>query len=98
MHVTDPSAQESSSLPENSIRLRLRAYIVDNFLLGDGEYLHDDTGLMEAGILDSTAAMELVAFLEDGFGITVEEHEIIPENFNTIDDLRRFVVHKSADC
>jgi acyl carrier protein len=40
--------------------------------------------------------MELVAFLEECFGITIEEDEIVPENLNSIDSICTFVTKKSG--
>jgi acyl carrier protein len=79
----------------DSVRSRVRTYIIDNFLLGTGDLLNN-TQLMEAGILDSTAAMELVTFLEATFSITIEEEEIIPENLNSLDYICNFVARKSC--
>lgn len=88
--------QEFSQQPDkNSIRLKVRAYIIDNFLLGAADDFADDTQLMEVGILDSTAAVELVAFLEEIFSITIEEDEIIPENLNSVNYICKFVGQKS---
>jgi acyl carrier protein len=82
-------------LNESAVRSELRTYIITNFLLGNAEDFSDGTELMEAGILDSTAAMELVAFIESTFKITIEEQEIIPENLNSIDDICDFIRQKS---
>lgn len=78
-----------------SARQKVRGYITDNFLLGAVDNIEDSTPLMESGVLDSTAAMELVAFLEECFGITIEEDEIVPENLNSIDSICAFVIKKS---
>ena len=42
-----------------------------------------DTDLIEGGILDSIAILDLVGFLEDRFNITLPVDEFIPENFRT---------------
>ena len=47
--------------------------------------LADDTSLLETGILDSLSLFRLVIFVEERFGITVDESDLIPEHFNTID-------------
>lgn len=76
-------------------RQKVRTYITDNFLIGAVSDIEDSTPLMESGVLDSTGAMELVAFLEKCFGITIEEDEIVPENLNSIDSICAFVIKKS---
>lgn len=47
--------------------------------------LQDDTPLLESGILDSLALLRLLVFLENEFNVQVDDFELIPENFNTID-------------
>jgi len=46
------------------IKLKVRNFVVDNFLFGNANGLADDTSFLEAGILDSTGVLEVVAFLE----------------------------------
>jgi acyl carrier protein len=78
------------------VRSKVRTYIIDNLLLGVTDDFDDNTPLMEAGILDSTAAMEVVAFLESTFGISIEDDDIIPENLNSVDHICEFVVRLSS--
>jgi acyl carrier protein len=80
-----------------SIVGQVRTYIVDNMLLGDDGELENNTSLLDAGILDSTGAMELVAFLEGTFNITVQDEEIAPENLDSIEKICAFVARKSVN-
>lgn len=79
---------------EAAIHSAIRQFVVGNFLLTADEQLDGDTLLMETGILDSTGAIELVAFLEEHFDIEIDEDEVIPENLNTINLLCAFVKRK----
>jgi acyl carrier protein len=83
-------------MDETSIRGPIRAYIVDNFLLGSAGELEDSTQLMEAGILDSTGVIELVAFLETTFGVTIADEEIISKNLNSLNYISSFIARKSS--
>ena len=74
--------------------IKVRQFIVENFLFGDGEALKDDTSFMEEGIIDSTGILELVFFLEESLGITVEDHELVPENMDTLQNISAFVDRK----
>jgi acyl carrier protein len=76
------------------IRARIRAYIVDNLLLGADAELAEAASLIEAGVLDSTGAMELVGFLEQAFMISVSDAEIVPENLDSLDGIAAFVMRK----
>lgn len=74
----------------------IREFIVANFLFGQGaDGLSDDQSFLENGIIDSTGVLELVAFLEQQFGISVADRELLPENLDSISNATRFVVRKT---
>lgn len=78
-------------------REAVRGYIVENFLFGDAEPLTgDDISLLDAGIMDSVGVMELVAFLEQDFGLAVEDDELVPENLDSVSNLVRFIGAKQS--
>jgi len=72
----------------------VRAFIVENFLFGKDNGLKDDTSFLEEGIMDSTGALELVTFLEETYGIAVEDEELIPENLDTINNIADYLQTK----
>ena len=43
------------------------------------------TSLLESGILDSLSLLRLVVFLEERFGITMGDADLLPENFASVD-------------
>ncbi|MNW50076.1 hypothetical protein D3C74_275160 [compost metagenome] len=69
----------------------------ENFLFGyKDDELFDDTSFLEIGVLDSTGIMELVAFLEREFKISVLDEEIIQENLDSIDLISDYLLKKLA--
>jgi acyl carrier protein len=46
--------------------------------------LANDTSLLESGILDSLSLLRLVIFLEERFGITMGDTDLLPENFASV--------------
>jgi acyl carrier protein len=78
------------------VKQSIRTYIVQELLLGAQADLADDASLLEAGALDSTAAMELVAFLETTFGFKVEDEEISVENLDTVARIAKLVERKTS--
>jgi acyl carrier protein len=78
----------------NMIRERIRAFIVDQFLFGAAGRLSDETPLLEQHVVDSTGILEIVAFIEDTYGIRVMDTELVPENLNTVANISRFVETK----
>ena len=76
----------------NVIRSAIRNFIEENFLFQIGDQnLADNQSLLEAGVVDSTGVLELVAFLEDTFHLQIADKDIIPQNLDTIDAITAFV-------
>ena len=73
---------------EQQIRTDLQQFFVDNFLMGDAGGLPESSAsFMETGVVDSTGMLEIVMFLEQHFGLKVEDRELIPENLDSMDNL-----------
>jgi len=73
----------------------VRAFIVDNFLFGDGDKLAIDTPLFDKGIIDSTGVLELIVFIEENFNVTVADEELVQSNFSSISAIDRFIQSKN---
>ena len=71
-----------------------RSFVVDNFLFGDDSQLIEDTSFLESGIIDSTGMLELVGFLEERFGIRVEDEELVPDNLDSLQNIAAFIARK----
>jgi acyl carrier protein len=79
------------------IKTTVKTFILKEYLPGEEPAaLTDATPLMTTGILDSIAVLKVVTFLEDQFGITIEPHEAVVENLNTLSDIGRLVMSKKA--
>jgi acyl carrier protein len=74
----------------------IRAYIVDEFLLGSADSFRDDLPLIEAGVVDSMGIMEIVEFVEAEFGIDIAETELVTENFGSVTQMSAFVARKRS--
>jgi len=73
---------------------KVREFVVENFLFGDGEALKYDTSFMEESIIDSTGILELVFFLEETFGLNIEDDELVPDNMDSLQNIARFIARK----
>jgi acyl carrier protein len=74
------------------IPAKVREFIGSNFYVADA--LRDDLSLLDTGILDSTGVLEVVAFLEEQFGIEVPDGDIVPENFETVAQMSALVARR----
>lgn len=76
----------------------IRRFIFENFLFGEpDDSLGDNDSFLEKGIIDSTGVLELVAFMEESFGIKMEDEELVPENLDSINNLINFIDKKKVE-
>ncbi len=73
---------------------QIRQFIINNFYVADAATLKDEQSLLDAGIVDSTGVLEVIAFIEREFSITVADAEMLPENLDSIANITRFVEKK----
>ncbi|MBN2316586.1 MAG: acyl carrier protein [Sedimentisphaerales bacterium] len=78
----------------SSIKETVRNFVVEHFLFGEGDSLQGDTSFLEEGIIDSTGILELVMFLEKTYDIKIEDSELVPENFDTLDSIAHYLNKK----
>jgi acyl carrier protein len=73
------------SMQSPEIVKAIRQFILENYLFTDDDAaLDDEVSFLESGLLDSTGMMELVMFMEDSFGVTVSDDEMIPDNLDSV--------------
>ena len=58
--------------------------------------VEDDRSLLEEGIIDSLKMVELLSFIEGRYGIVVDDDELIPENFETLNAMVNFLEQKTG--
>jgi acyl carrier protein len=75
-------------------KAKITNFIVEKFPGARKRQLNDDTALLEAGIVDSIGVLEIVAFIEQTFAITVSDEDLLPENFGSIACIAQFVEGK----
>jgi acyl carrier protein len=91
--AVNKEANNTPMLPQ--IQQQVRSFVIENFLFGDTRTGLQNTDLfIEQGIIDLTGVLELVAYLEETYGIKVEDEELIPENLNSIALVSDYVQRK----
>lgn len=77
-------------MSEELIYMRLRS-----FISGRVPYkLADHDSLIETGAFDSLGILELVAFIENEFGVRFEDEDVSSENFASIQTVAGFVLDR----
>lgn len=77
-----------------SLNEQIRGYIREQFYVSDESVLVDDASLIGSGVIDSTGVLEVIFYLEETFGIHVEDTETIPANLDSIGAITKFVARK----
>jgi len=81
-----------------SVQTQIRHYILENFLYtSDESKLGDSDSFLEHGIVDSTGILELLMFVEEAFGFEVDDEEVLPDNFDSVERLTRYVEQKKGN-
>jgi acyl carrier protein len=76
-----------------NIKDTIREYLTDSFIAeGQTATIADDDDLME--VLDSLQILRMVPDLENQFSIHVDNGDLTPENFGTVEKLAAFVARK----
>lgn len=80
-----------------SVEQKIRDYILDNYLFTDDQSaLANEDSFLDKGIIDSTGIMEVIFFLEEEFGIQVQDEEMVPENLDSVKNIVSYIERKQA--
>lgn len=74
----------------------LMDYIKNEIMRNRNARLTEDEDLLSSGILDSLAILQLVAFIDEQFGIEVPDQDVVYENFNSIQSLIGYLAQYSS--
>jgi acyl carrier protein len=80
-----------------TIKDTIHEYLADSFIAeGQTATVADDDDLME--VLDSLQILRMVPELEQQFSIHVDNGDLTPENFGSVEKLAAFVARKQRKC
>lgn len=75
---------------------KLTDFVSEVFLSGNHKiHITPETSLLGTRVVDSLGILEIIEFMEQEFGITVEESDMIPENLDSIGSMTRFIKVKA---
>jgi acyl carrier protein len=83
------------TLNNASVRSAVRNFLTTNFVLDPVWSFDDACSLLDAGILDSTGVMELVAFLQNEYSIDVRDEDVVVDNLDSVDRICCFVAQRA---
>ena len=84
----------NSENPVVDVKEKVRAFVLE-YAAGKGlTEVKDDEPLLTNNIIDSLGSFRMIAFLEETFPLTIEDTDMVPENFQTLNDIESFVAGK----
>ena len=72
------------------IKEQIKNYIIEASLSDNGK-IKEDTLIFETGLLDSMGLLFLIEFLKDNYNLEVNDEELNPENFESINSIVSFI-------
>ncbi len=78
-----------------SVAAEVEHFIVGEIAVGQGiESVEHDRDLLASEVIDSLGIVELISFLEGRYGIKVDDDDLAPENFRSVQSIVTFVEGK----
>lgn len=75
----------------SDVKQSLTRFLTDTFLFDFDENVNSSTNLFDAGFIDSYGFVQLVAFIEEIFSITIEEEDLASDDIASLDGLVRLI-------
>jgi len=72
----------------------IKRFLIENKYLKKDSDISDNDSLLEKGVIDSVIMLELVAFLENKYSITIDKEDLMPDNFDSIIAIQKYIQSK----
>lgn len=83
----------------NPIEKDIRQFVIDTFLFGsDDAKLSNNDSFIDNGLIDSMGILNLVSFVETKYAIDVADADLVPEIWDSVARIARFVAVKEAEA
>ena len=75
---------------------KINRFIASEILKQPNREIARDEALISSGLVDSFSLVDLALFIEDSFGVRIEDTELNAETFDTLDQLVEIVLSQSS--
>lgn len=73
------------------ITTSIAKFIAEKILKQPNKEIKPDEALISSGLIDSFSLMDLALFVEDTFGVKIEDTELNAETFDTLNQLANLI-------
>src|SRR5438309_10901911 len=84
----------NSDNPVVDVKEKVRAFVLEYAAGRGATEVKDDEPLLTSNLIDSLGSFRMIAFLEETFPLTIEDTDMVPENFETLNAVEKFVAGK----
>jgi acyl carrier protein len=74
---------------------KLAEFIATEILKDPNRSLSDDEALISSGLIDSFSLVDLALFVEDTYGVRIEDAELTSDVFDTLSELTSLVQQRT---
>jgi len=75
----------------------LQEYIARKILRQPARTIPRDSNLISGGLIDSFSLVDLALFVEDTFGVRIEDTELNAQTFDSLDQLAMLIVSRQVE-
>ena len=85
---------ENSNNAFGDIKEKVRAFVLEYAADRGVTEVKDDEPILTNNIIDSLGSLRMIDFLETAFPLTIEDTDMLPENFQTLNACETFIKGK----
>lgn len=74
-----------------SLVTQLEAYLAAKVLKQPGRHIASDAALISSGLIDSFSLVDLALYVEDNFGVHLDDTELNAQHFDTLEQLAALI-------
>ena len=72
----------------------IKTFIRTELIYDDEKDFDENTNLIDRGIIDSMSLVRLISFIEENYEIQVQDEDIVPENFSSLNKISSFIAER----
>ena len=78
-------------MTEDEINTKLSEYLSKEILKQPNRTINPEEALLSSGLIDSFHLVDLALFVEDNFGVRIDDSELNASTFDTMEGLVKFI-------
>jgi acyl carrier protein len=72
----------------------MKSFIRAELIYEDDQDFDENTNLIQRGIVDSMSLVRLISFIEEQYDIRVQDEDIVPEHFSSLNTIANFIARR----